>query len=240
MAGYFAADGTVSKDGQVSINSVNKDNLLFVKDVCSILGIGTYSICTDSRISNLTDKPHTMYELTFMRDTLTEEFFINTSHKDRWLANASTRKKHWSVLSVEKTDRREEVYCAQVRDHYKFTLEGNILTGNCGFISTRDLKEDFADPFCWLMDMLMLGVGVGFDTKGAGTLKIQEPKQGDDIFVVEDSREGWVALFRRILTAYVGKGSIPHSIDYSKVRPYGEPIKGLVELLQGQDLFKNS
>jgi hypothetical protein len=42
--------------------------------------------------------------------------------------------------------------------------KGGAAANNCGFISTTDPTE--ALP--WLMDMLMLGVGVGFDTKGAG------------------------------------------------------------------------
>ena len=36
--------------------------------------------------------------------------------------------------------------------------------------STADLKSDPAKPFCFLMDASMLGVGVGFDTRGAGRL----------------------------------------------------------------------
>ncbi len=38
---------------------------------------------------------------------------------------------------------------------------------NCAFISTEGLSKDPAGPFCFLMDASMLGVGVGFDTKGA-------------------------------------------------------------------------
>ena len=34
------------------------------------------------------------------------------------------------------------------------------------FVSTKTLKEDYSKPFCFLMDTSMLGVGVGFDTKG--------------------------------------------------------------------------
>ena len=37
---------------------------------------------------------------------------------------------------------------------------------NCAFVSTKTLKEDYSKPFCFLMDASMLGVGVGFDTKG--------------------------------------------------------------------------
>ena len=36
---------------------------------------------------------------------------------------------------------------------------------NCAFVSTENLKDGVARPFCFLMDASMLGVGVGFDTK---------------------------------------------------------------------------
>lgn len=103
---------------------------------------------------------------------------------------------------------------------------GSAALNNCGFVSTKGIKADFADPFCWLMDMLMLGVGVGFDTLGEGTVKIQTPAEVHGTFVVEDSREGWVSLLRVVLDAHVGRGAIPTTIDYSKVRPEGSPIEG--------------
>ncbi|MCW4026336.1 MAG: fused protease/ribonucleoside-triphosphate reductase, partial [Candidatus Bathyarchaeota archaeon] len=104
--------------------------------------------------------------------------------------------------------------------------KGGAALNNCSFISTKELNLDFADPFCFLMDMSMLGVGVGGDTKGAGLVTIRAPRQGDYTYVVEDSREGWVELVRTILNAYAGKGSLPKTVDYSKLRPYGAPIKG--------------
>lgn len=102
---------------------------------------------------------------------------------------------------------------------------GGTSLNNCAFISTKEVSIDFAEPFCWMMDMLMLGLGVGFDTKGAGLIKIHQPAYSEN-FIVEDSREGWVKLIRTILEAYVGKGAIPKNIDYSQVRPEGVPIKG--------------
>ena len=103
---------------------------------------------------------------------------------------------------------------------------GSACLNNCGMVSSKTIEVDFAEPFCWAMDMLMLGVGVGFDTEGAGLIRIQEPRVGDDDHVVEDSREGWVALLRRVLNAYAGRGSLPGGIDYSKVRPAGSAIRG--------------
>ena len=46
---------------------------------------------------------------------------------------------------------------------------------NCAFVSTANIKEDLAKPFTFLMDASMLGVGVGFDTKGADQLLIKGP-----------------------------------------------------------------
>jgi ribonucleoside-triphosphate reductase len=103
---------------------------------------------------------------------------------------------------------------------------GGAPLNNCGFVTTENLSVDLATPFCWLMEMSMLGVGVGFDTKGSDRFHIKDPVQGDDVHVVEDSREGWVDLIRRLFTAYSGKGSLPASVDYSEIRPAGEPIKG--------------
>jgi hypothetical protein len=102
---------------------------------------------------------------------------------------------------------------------------GSAALLNCSFVSSDSIGEDFADPFCFLMDMSMLGVGVGADTRGAGKAKIVIPKTTTELFVVEDTREGWVDLIRDILNSFVGRGSYPLTIDYTKVRGRGLPLK---------------
>ncbi len=102
---------------------------------------------------------------------------------------------------------------------------GSAALNNCAFVSTEEIDTDFAEPFCFLMDMSMLGVGVAFDTKGAGKVTIQEPIVGEFTHVVEDSKEGWCDLVRSVLNAYVGRGRRPAHIDYSKIRPMGSPIQ---------------
>jgi adenosylcobalamin-dependent ribonucleoside-triphosphate reductase len=102
---------------------------------------------------------------------------------------------------------------------------GSGALNNCAFVSTDELDTDFAEPFCFLMDLSMLGVGVAFDTKGAGTLTIQEPQIGQYTHVVEDSKEGWCDLVRVVLNSYVGRSSRPVKVDYSKIRPIGAPIQ---------------
>ena len=41
-----------------------------------------------------------------------------------------------------------------------------------------NIRKKFSAPFVWSMDMLMLGVGIGFDAKGAGQVTITPPSSG--------------------------------------------------------------
>ena len=113
---------------------------------------------------------------------------------------------------------------------------------NCAYHSTKDLDEDFTAPFTFLMDMSMLGVGVGGDTRGAGKVRLVTPRVSLEPHVVPDTREGWVDLIRTILLAFAGKEDYPSTIDFTKVRKRGEPIKGFGGVSSGpgplQDLVK--
>lgn len=95
---------------------------------------------------------------------------------------------------------------------------------NCSFISTQDIASRSGDIFSWIMDALMLGIGVGFDTRGAGLLNVIKP-EGTLTYQVPDSREGWVNALKILLDSYA-EGSPAIAYDYSLVRGYGIPIKG--------------
>lgn len=111
----------------------------------------------------------------------------------------------------------------------EITEEKNLYASlnNCGFVSTKNLKEDLAKPFLFLMDMSMLGVGVGFDTLGAGQIIIKGPntKRNKEVYQVPDSREGWVESLRLLLESYF-LGTAPIEFDYSLIRPAGSIIRG--------------
>lgn len=105
---------------------------------------------------------------------------------------------------------------------------------NCAFVSTKNIDDDLSLPFAWSMDMSLLGVGVGYDTEGAKKeVYLKTPRATKDPHLVEDSREGWVAIFKRVLDAYVGRDTLPHTIDYSVIRPSGSPIKGFGGIAPG-------
>jgi ribonucleoside-triphosphate reductase len=99
---------------------------------------------------------------------------------------------------------------------------GSMGLFNCSAVSTN--STNFSDPYVFMMDVSMCGVGVGFDTEGAGKFRFVKPKTTDKPFVVEDSREGWCEVLRVVLESYVGKEHLPTTIDYSQIRPTGSPI----------------
>ena len=106
---------------------------------------------------------------------------------------------------------------------------------NCAFVSTKTIKEDYSKPFCFLMDASMLGVGVGFDTKGAGEILVKGvDKDRETTFEIPDTREGWVESLRLLLESYF-HGQPKVKFDYSKIRLAGEPIKGFGGVSSGPE-----
>ncbi|MFP4177063.1 MAG: fused protease/ribonucleoside-triphosphate reductase [Candidatus Brocadiia bacterium] len=103
---------------------------------------------------------------------------------------------------------------------------GGEALNNCGFVSTRNIGSDFAEPFLWMFRMSMLGVGVGFDTRGRGKFIVQRPRtEEDDSCAINDSREGWIRALERLLQAYEGTDTLPANWDYSRIRPAGTPLE---------------
>jgi ribonucleoside-triphosphate reductase (thioredoxin) len=111
---------------------------------------------------------------------------------------------------------------------------GSAALNNCGFTSTKDINIELGNSFSWAMDMLMLGVGVGFDACGAGTVIIKGPRKDPIGYAIPDTREGWVESVRLLLNSYQSGGHVI-KFDYSKIRPKGAPIKGFGGVASGPD-----
>ena len=121
---------------------------------------------------------------------------------------------------------------------------------NCAFCSTKDLSNRGGHIFQWMMDALMLGIGVGFDTLGAGTLVIKKPNTNQEITlpetphnsylvvneethcIIADSREGWTESVQVLLDAYY-KGNILPIFVYDRIREAGLPINGFGGISSG-------
>jgi len=98
---------------------------------------------------------------------------------------------------------------------------------NCAFVSTNSMtKLDPARPFAFLMEASMLGVGVGFDDKGADKdFSIYEPEEKGEKYVIPDTREGWVESTSTLINSYLKPDSKICDFDYGDIRPAGSPIK---------------
>ncbi|OHX67969.1 hypothetical protein NH26_17280 [Flammeovirga pacifica] len=118
----------------------------------------------------------------------------------------------------------------------ELTTKRNLFAAlnNCSFVSTETMASDPTKPFEFLMDMSMLGVGVGFDTKGADTVTIYQPSTVDKVtYVIPDSREGWVNSTGMLLDSFFHAGRVNVEFDYSKIREAGLPIKGFGGMSSG-------
>lgn len=97
---------------------------------------------------------------------------------------------------------------------------------NCSFVSTESMnKNNPAKPFAFLMEASMLGVGVGFDDKGADKDFVIYQPTGEQEYEIPDSREGWVDSVSMLINSYLKPEMKRPVFDYSKIRPAGEPIK---------------
>ena len=97
---------------------------------------------------------------------------------------------------------------------------------NCAFVSTNEMtKNNPGKPFGFLMEASMLGVGVGFDDKGADKdFTIYEPQLGET-YVIPDTREGWVESTVTAINSYLKPDTKIPNYDYGQIRLAGVPIK---------------
>lgn len=109
---------------------------------------------------------------------------------------------------------------------------------NCAFRSTKGIDENFRAPFRFLMNMSLLGVGVGGDVRGAGKVTIKDPKKYDGTYRVHDSREGWSNLISALIGSYARQNPKPVDVDYSSIREKGEPIDTFGGVAPGPEPLK--
>ena len=106
---------------------------------------------------------------------------------------------------------------------------------NCAMVSTRDIdRNDPGALFAWVMDALMLGIGVGFDTLGQDKqMPIFAPTEQVSIYEIPDTREGWVESVRLLINSFLRQNQPIQEFNYDLIRPLGAPIKGFGGVASG-------
>lgn len=97
---------------------------------------------------------------------------------------------------------------------------------NCAFVSTSEMtKDNPAEPFMFLMEASMLGIGVGFDDKGSDKdFSIYQPKDSVFVDIIADDRESWARATGDLINSYLKPDQPTIEFDYSLIRPFGSPI----------------
>lgn len=112
---------------------------------------------------------------------------------------------------------------------------GSFALFNCGAFDT---EKDLVHALEWSMDALMNGTGIGFSTYWRGTATVPD-KTDTELFVIPDSREGWIESVIRLTSSYIdspryGKSKFP-VFDYSLIRQSGLPIHGFGGISSGPE-----
>jgi hypothetical protein len=106
---------------------------------------------------------------------------------------------------------------------------------NCAMVSTRDIdRNDPGALFAWVMDALMLGIGVGFDTLGQDKqMSMYAPTEPASTYDIPDTREGWVESVRLLINSFLRQNQPIQEFNYDLIRPLGAPIKGFGGVASG-------
>lgn len=140
LSGWFAADGSVGKRGQAVLYAADPAHLEFARSAFAVLGVRASSIA--SRIRDGFGRPTVLHSLCFSPRDVPIEFFVRPRHREHVASLPTARRdQHWSVASVEVTDRVEEVFCATVDSVGAFALADGLMTGNCPFHRPETWQE---------------------------------------------------------------------------------------------------
>lgn len=201
LEGWLCADAWQKPNGAYCLDSQSPEAAEWLKKFAPFAGYTIRGITQNNRPTNFGDRSAPLNRITLVPESST-----------------------YKVESINKIE-RDKVWCLTVDNYSRFTLAGGLVTGNCAFRSTKDIATQGGYIFGWIMDALMLGVGVGFDTKGAGSITIKGTRFADNSYSISDDREGWVESVKLLIDGFFTGRPVPQ-FDYSLIREHGEPIKG--------------
>lgn len=152
VAGWFAADGYCShaRTGQcaITLTHKNKNNLEWLFNIAPIIRIGINPPTSFTPKQGY--KPGDEYfNVSFVTNTLSDRFFILHPKKyENWRSRRDKTQayKYYSLKSVEKTNKVEDVWCVYQPETSTFLLENGLLTHNC---NVKEHEWDDVEKFIY-------------------------------------------------------------------------------------------
>ncbi|MFW6014991.1 MAG: LAGLIDADG family homing endonuclease [bacterium] len=167
--GWFAADGSIDKDGRCELSSSKYNNLEIISNQLQRFGIYSSNIRlvrNESPFDNNTE--HKLYSLYIWKDCLFDSMFVKDNHiknYNHWKNNKERDKRgFWFVDSVIPLNIQEDVWCIEEPEYHMFVLKYGIPTHNCSTIPIEgDSLEDISKAEYTLMKCAAYRQGVGID-----------------------------------------------------------------------------
>ena len=135
LVGLFVADGNCSDETAI-LSSSKIDDLVLIKNICTILGMPTYQISSQKRtfennmgvVTTMKNGISWMHTLRIAKSEIPENFFFGSKR----MGSPNKYKTYLgsTVVKVVSTDEIAPVYCCETSTH-SFVLENFVLTGNC-------------------------------------------------------------------------------------------------------------
>lgn len=244
LSGWFAADGSVDKSGRLTIVNSNKQVLEWLKTAFFKLDIMSGLISISRELSPFDNTLKPLFRVNIVKKNIPIKFYINSKHMGRYKPSVENAK--WKVVSIETTNRNEDVWCVVEPENEEFTLESGILTKNCA-ATYIDRPRVFQET----MFTLLCGVGMGFSVQKHHIEKLPciTAPNIDDItkFIIPDSIEGWSDAVGVLLGAYFDSShefkeyfGKTVKFDFSLIRPKGSTISYMGGKAPGPDGLESS
>jgi len=216
--GWFAGDGYVAKDGQVSLSATG-EGVEWLEKFGSRFGYLIQSVCKLPDVTNYGTRNKSIFNVHIDRKCIGLDDVLIKRKQDR----LRPIDKIFTFRGiVPESTRSEEVFCAVVPDTHTFTLADGMITGNCSYVLIDSIKS-FAD----LIYLLLNGTGVGYSVERQVITKLPAVPdtlhESSNVVVFGDSKLGWAEGLLEYMTE-IFNGSLPQ-YDLSLIRPKGARLK---------------
>lgn len=134
VAGLIATDGCISSSGHVMIFQSSLVEINQIRQICANVGIPSSSVCLYREASPYDGTIKPLYCLRLCKSSFYNDRKLVAKNTHRNYLEKSAKPKYLNylkVISVEETDRVEEVFCCEEPETHTMVIGSGILTGQC-------------------------------------------------------------------------------------------------------------
>ena len=162
--------------------------------------------------------------------TIRKDYYLKNNidwREDYWQTFATTMGKHMVRMNFLPPGRG--LWAMGTPYLYK---QGSMPLFNCAYADLGNSGR-FGNDIHWMMDALMLGVGVGFSPLPEHLTVYPIKDRQTYVHDIPDSREGWIDSVKLLIDAHLNPANRVPIFRYHLIRPKGQLINGFGGLASG-------